>query len=214
MHENYNYNLVRFAYDDYDYSLMSSKAFELWKQVPHFETFYKCTGGVDIGDETDKTIHKVINVAKERGFPHQVLNAAELREKFPQFSGLPDSTLALYQENAGVLNPNKIRRILFDEYPNKDRNTIVQNAQVEKLEEDDTGVYTITTATGQTFRAKKLAICVGAYVKQFLKKHFDLDIKFEVLRMAYFYWKMAEKAKQEGFFRENSVSINNVTWQY
>nr|CAG4709798.1 unnamed protein product [Naegleria fowleri] len=200
--------IIRIAYDDIHYSSMASKSLELWPQVPQFETFYKRTGGLDIGPLSDESINKVVQVSRERGYPHEVLQGQQFRDRFPQFSGLPDDTLAVYQPEAGMLNPNKIRSILLNNDGSAydvEKHRIVEKERVEDLIEDgNSGNFTIVTNKGNRFEAKKLAICVGAYCKNFLKKHFDLDIQFEVLRMCYYYWKIGERGMKENVYMDNS----------
>ena len=190
---------------------MATKALEMWPSVKDFENFFVKTGGLDIGQLDDENVNKVAKVSKERGIEHEVLIGAQLRQKFPQFTGLPDDTLAVYSPEAGILNPNKIRTVLLSDYDHE-KHSIVEKERVESIIEGEDDIITVVTSSGKRFQTRKLSICVGAYSKKFLKQHFDLDIKFEVLRMCYVYWKLTEKAVQENVLTAaNSVSISIIS---
>ena len=68
------------------------------------------TGGLVVGRPTTATsfVERTIDVARERGIPHEVLDADEMRSRWPQVgSGLAGNEVGCHEPSAGVLFPER-----------------------------------------------------------------------------------------------------------
>ncbi|KAL9646342.1 hypothetical protein ABK040_014494 [Willaertia magna] len=198
--------IIRLAYNDPVYSEMSEESLSMWKELKNYQDFFKQTGGLDIGHENELTVNQVINVVKERNISHEILKSNEIRERFPLFKNIPDHHVAVYQPQAGILNPKKIKEKLLLSESINNNTTILQKMNITKIVELDDGSFQLFVKPNNQnqdselqekeetiYHTKKLIICVGAYTKHFLKQHFNLNIKFEVWRMSYVFWKLKQK---------------------
>lgn len=92
------------------------RSHQIWSalQAEHGETLYQPTGGLIMGSADGSSQHhgrpdfvrRTIDLAREHGIAHEVLNAAEVQARFPQFQ-LRGDELAYYEPASGVLRPER-----------------------------------------------------------------------------------------------------------
>jgi sarcosine oxidase len=124
------------------------------------------TGGLMMGSPDSATVAGSLASARAWDLPHELLDTAELRRRFPVFT-VDDGTVALYEERAGVVRPEQtvlehLRRataggadLRFGE-------------RVLDWTADDRGEgVTVRTATGE-HRAASLVVTAGAWAPQLL----------------------------------------------
>jgi len=97
--------IIRLAYaEDPAYVPLLRRAYELWRELEHTvdERLLIVTGGVDAGPEHGEIVQGSLESCREHGIPREVLNADELRARFPGYR-LPNDMVAVYQADAGFV---------------------------------------------------------------------------------------------------------------
>ncbi|MEV7286754.1 N-methyl-L-tryptophan oxidase [Streptomyces sp. NPDC093252] len=137
-------------------------------------------GGLMIGRPESRTVAGSLRSAREWGLPHEMLDAKEIRRRFPTLTPADDE-VALYERRAGLLRPE---------------NTVAAHLQLAgrqgadlRFEEPVTrwkpyrdGVRVRTA--GGTYTADRLVICPGAWAPGLLA---DLGVPIRVERQV-MYW--------------------------
>ena len=92
-------------YEDPAYVPLLLRAYELWRESrPNREMLLSEVGGLMIGRPDSEVVRGSTRSARAYGLKHEILDAAELRRRFPPLS--PDAdTVALYEEKAGFVRP-------------------------------------------------------------------------------------------------------------
>lgn len=99
--------IIRQAYfEGVSYVPLVMRAYELWLQleVETGQALLSEIGGLMIGNRSSKVIKGSIRSAQDHHVDHVVLDAEQIRAKFPQFS-VDSECVGLYEKKAGVLNP-------------------------------------------------------------------------------------------------------------
>jgi sarcosine oxidase len=99
--------VYRQAYFEHpDYVPLLLRAFDLWRELGERSgtELLTVTGGLMIGPPTSRTVAGSRESAETWGLPHALLDAGEIRARFPAFSPGPDE-IALYEANAGFVRP-------------------------------------------------------------------------------------------------------------
>ncbi len=161
----YGYSrIIRYAYDHPVYVGLAKAAFAAWRdfEAESGETIYVRTGGIDFSPPGEPLFAKMVACLAEMNIPHELINADELRRRFPQFQ--PDEDMiALYQADAGVLRAS--RSVQAHVRLARERGAVVR---------DNTPVTAITPVSGgvevrtpdETYSADKLIITSGAWMRR------------------------------------------------
>src|SRR5262245_22953099 len=99
--------IIRQAYyEDPAYVPLLLRAYDLWWQLERDAdaSLLRITGGIMIGPPESQVVAGSIRSAQEHGLQHEILDAAEIRRRLPQFTPGPH-IIALYERLAGVLYP-------------------------------------------------------------------------------------------------------------
>src|SRR3712207_4248941 len=82
------------------------RAYELWERLEEEtgEELMTLSGGLMIGRREDELVSGSMESARAHDLPYELLDAGEIRERFPPFSPNPE-TIALYEEKAGFVRP-------------------------------------------------------------------------------------------------------------
>jgi sarcosine oxidase len=97
--------IIRLAYaEDPRYVPLLRRAYTLWHELEQLagERLLIQTGSIDAGPETGAIVSGSARSCAEPGLPHDVLDAALLRRRFPGYRLAPDM-LAVYQPQGGFL---------------------------------------------------------------------------------------------------------------
>lgn len=95
------------------YSPLSLRSYELWREIEQAtgESLLSITGGLIISSPTEAAKNNVVDFfgntvrsARRYRIAHEILPAADLRRRFPQFS-VHDDEVGYYEYNAGFLRP-------------------------------------------------------------------------------------------------------------
>lgn len=176
--------IIRQAYfEDPAYVPLLRRAYELWEQIEresgqHLMTL---TGGLMIGHPDTEVVRGSIRSAKEHHLPHEILDARDLRRRFPQFNP-DDRTIALYEQKAGFVMPEASVQAHLDR-------AVAHGAEL-RFHEPVLGWQahpvgdgvTVQTAHGE-YTAARLVLAPGAWASGLLKLDLALPVERAVL-----YW--------------------------
>jgi sarcosine oxidase len=172
--------MIRRAYfEDPGYLPLLDAAWSGWERLATAagETFIEVTGGLYGGPADSDVVRGSVGSAELQGIPHEVLDAAEIRRRWPVFTP-GDDVRALFDPGAGMIRPEQaiaaqLRLAAEHDAELRFRERVVDWRPVENghLEvETDLGVY------GADF----LVIAAGAWTGSFVP---DLALPLEVERM-------------------------------
>ena len=98
------------------YAPLVRRSHEIWRELEAEtgESLFLQTGGLILGPRSgaanhhgkDDFVRRTIQVAAKAGIPHDVLDAGEIRARFPQFT-LTGDELAVHEPSAGVVFPER-----------------------------------------------------------------------------------------------------------
>src|SRR3954469_23389424 len=175
--------IIRQSYfEDPAYVPLLLRAYELWDQLETDSEADLMTlaGGLYYGPPDSLTVAGSLRAAREWDLPHEVLDAAEVRRRFPTFDPADDE-VAVFEEIAGFVRPEATVTAHLQLAAARGAELRFEEPALE-WEADGDGVR-VTTATG-THTADHVVICPGAWAPQVLA---DLDVPLVVERQV-MYW--------------------------
>jgi sarcosine oxidase len=99
--------IIRQAYMEHPaYVPLLLRAYELWAQLEREtgETIMTLCGGLMLGAPDSQAVAGATLSAREHGLPYELLDAAEIRRRFPALNPAP-GTQALWEQRAGFVRP-------------------------------------------------------------------------------------------------------------
>lgn len=176
--------VIRQAYFEHPaYVPLLLRTYELWAQIEHEtgEELLTITGGLMIGAPESATVAGSILSAKEHGLFHEIIDAAEIKKRFPPLKPNKEA-IALYEKKAGFVRPEasvnahlqraaQLGATLHFEEPVLDWKTAPGGDGVQ-----------VTTAQ-DCYQAERLVISPGAWALEMLKLDLPLSVERQVL-----YW--------------------------
>jgi sarcosine oxidase len=175
--------IIRQSYfEDPAYVPLLLRAYELWEGLAQDsgQEVYRLTGGLFLGPPDSLTVAGSLRASQEWSLPHEVLDAGQIRSRFPNFTPQPGD-VGLYEAKAGFARPEMTVAAHLD-LAARVGATLRFGEEVQGWSETKTGV-TVTTAAG-TYTAGQLVICPGAWAPQLLA---ELGIPITVERQV-LYW--------------------------
>lgn len=175
--------IIRQSYfEDPAYVPLLLRAYELWAELQQStgREVYRLTGGVFVGPPDCLTVAGSQRAALQWSLPHEMLDAAELRHRFPTFTPSPGD-VALYEAKAGFARPEMTVQAHLD-LAAREGATLRFGEEVQVWADSPRGV-TVTTATG-SYTAGQLVICPGAWAPELLN---ELGIPITIERQV-LYW--------------------------
>ena len=175
--------IIRQAYfEDPAYVPLLLRAYELWERLERDtdQELMTLTGGLMIGRRESELVSGSVRSAEEHGLPYELLDADEIRERFPPFSPDP-GTVALYEKKAGFVRPEETVRAHLDRADALGADLRFEEP-ILSWEALGNGVR-VETPEG-SYEAERLVITPGAWAPQVLG---DLDLPLEVERQV-MYW--------------------------
>lgn len=159
--------IIRLAYaEDPRYVPLLRRAYALWRETELLsgERLLYVTGGLDAGPADGPTVRGALESARRHAIPHEVLDEAGLRARFPAFV-LPAGSAAVYQADAGfVLSERAIAT-----YASLAIGAGAELHGHEPVEgwEAEAEVLEVHTARG-TYRARRLVVTAGAWAAKLI----------------------------------------------
>jgi sarcosine oxidase len=175
--------IIRQAYfEDPAYVPLLFRAYELWEQLEREtgQELMMLTGGLMIGRREGELVSGSVRSAKAHGLPYELLDAGEIKDRFPPFS-LDSKTVALYEEKAGFVRPEEGVKAHLDRAVALGADLRFEEP-VLSWEASGEGVR-VATPRG-SYEAERLVISPGAWAPQLLA---DPRVPLEVERQV-MYW--------------------------
>ncbi|MER7015402.1 N-methyl-L-tryptophan oxidase [Saccharopolyspora sp. NPDC000359] len=149
-----------------EYVPMLLQARELWQELERGgrRVLFQTTGVLSIGSPAIAPMRNVLASVTEHEIPHEVLDAAELRSRFPQHGSITDE-IGVLDRLGGVLRPEPAVR----EAQRRARQAgaeLIDNAPVTGIEDVPGGVRVSTARGSRT--AKSVVVTAGAWAAQLL----------------------------------------------
>ena len=172
--------IIRRAYYEHpDYVPFVDRAYELWRELEKAvdERLLAVTGILEMGAPGSPLLKGSLLSCALHAIPHESLDAAQLRERFPQFQ-VPDFMRAVWQKDAGILAVE--RCILAFRLAAKRAGAVLhEEEEVLSIEHHASGV-TVSTRKGR-YSAAKVIVCAGSWAGRMLA---DLNLPLCVTRQA------------------------------
>ncbi len=175
--------IIRQTYfEDPGYVPLLLRAYELWEKLAADarRDVYRVTGGLFIGPPDCLTVAGSLRASRQWDLPHELLDAAEITGRFPNFTPDPGD-IALYEAKAGFVRPELTVRAHL-ELAEKSGATLQFGEPVLDWNQTTAGVH-VTTPLG-SYSAEQLVICPGPWATQVLGR-FGVPIAVERTVM---YW--------------------------
>ena len=176
--------IIRLAYSEGpDYVPLLLRAYELWETLEEEtgEDLMTLTGGLMIGPPGSKFFAGSTRSAEEHGLPYEVMDAPELKRRYPVFEPTPE-TVALFEERAGFLRPEASVKAHLDRAASLGADLRFEE-EILSWEPTESGVR-VETASG-TYEAERLVVSAGAWAPKLLA---DLGLPLEVTRQILFWF--------------------------
>lgn len=181
------------------YTPLALRSYELFKQIEKEAScnLLETTGMLTISS-TDKTLieseanffDNTVAAAKRFGVKHDLLDAAEVRTRFPQFN-IADSERAYYEHAAGYLNPEECIRAQL-KLAREAGASIQAPERLISFREEKSGVHVETDR--EIYSAKSLVLAAGPWLPNFLPN--ALEKLFKVYRMTVSWFDVADVYEQ------------------
>ncbi len=156
--------IIRSVYTEHpSYVPLVRRSFELWRDLERQtgQHLLTMTGGLDIGTADGSLIQGSLAACEEHGIEHRILSGSAVNREFPAFS-LPNDFVGVSYPEAGILWPEQCNRAHAQAARNLGA-TILENTAIAGIEPAGDHV-TVTTANGDTYRAKQLVVTAGAWI--------------------------------------------------
>lgn len=172
-------------YEDPAYVPILLRAYELWNQIER-ETgrkFLTITGGLMIGSSTSAVVSGSYRSAKEHSLEHEVIDANEIRRRYPPFAPAT-GTVALYEAKAGFVRPEEAVCAFLD-CATALGATLRFEEEVCSWESDSSGNRVRVVTAHGAYEAGHLIITAGAWLPRVLA---DLKLPLKIERQVQFWF--------------------------
>ncbi len=144
------------------------RAYRCWRRIEAAtgKPLLRVTGGLFVGAEGGPFVAKSKQSADIHGVPYELLNAAEIRRRFPAFRPA-DGTVGFFEPGAGILGPEACVRACLD-YAAAGGVELKFDEPLERWEASGAGVA-VTTSRGR-YTAAKLLLATGPWMLDVLGK--------------------------------------------
>lgn len=176
--------ITRQAYfEDPAYVPLLLRAYELWDQLcaDSGSDVLVRTGGVFLGRPDSRTVAGSLRAAQEWGLAHELLDAAEVRRRFPTLRPTEDE-VGLFEAAAGFARPEATVAAHLQLAGRRGAELHFDEPALDWAATADGGVR-VRTAVGE-YTAGALVICPGAWAPELLA---ELAVPFTVERQV-MYW--------------------------
>jgi sarcosine oxidase len=171
-------------FEDPAYVPLLLRAHDLWERLAadSGRDLIRLCGGLYLGNPDGETFAGAQRAAREWSLPHEVLDAAEVRRRFPAFTPGPD-VAALYEARAGFVRPEETVTANLELAAAAGADLRFETPALEWTAADGGDGVTVRTAD-QAFTASRLVICPGPWAPALLA---DLGVPLRVERQV-MYW--------------------------
>ena len=173
------------------YIPLALRSYELWREIETLtgRSLLTITGGLIISSRSPHAVSHVagffdntVAAARRHGIAHELLDAAQIRARFPAFD-VRDDEMGYHERDAGFLRPEECVAAQLD-LAARHGARIHRDEKVERFEEKH-GVVRVTTAHGE-YVAKQLILAAGPWIRELLGDEYARH--FAVTRQALFWF--------------------------
>jgi len=171
------------------YTPLAQRSHQIWRELEAAtgtELLTECGGLIMSSGSEEKSFHgaaffpTTVEAARRRNIPHELLDAEQIRRRFPQFA-IDDTTRGYFEPSAGFVRPEACIRAELAQA--KDNGAGIRlDEPVQKIEQLGNTVR-VTTAQGR-YTADRLVVAAGPWLTQLLP---ELARHFKVYRQV-LYW--------------------------
>jgi len=156
--------IIRLAYYEHpSYVPLLRRAYALWRELENSvgERLLIITGSIDAGLADSVTVQGSLLSCKQHHLPHELLDAAALRARFPGYQ-LAADMVGVYQADGGFLlcEQSVVAHVMAAQELGAE---VHARERVVEWRSDDQGV-SVTTTRG-SYRAAKLVVTAGAWAR-------------------------------------------------
>jgi sarcosine oxidase len=155
--------IFRYAYDQLVYARMAVRALELWRELEQEAgtQLYWPTSMIDFGAPDAAKMTRVEAVLREISEPFEVMDAAGMAGRFPQWRPRADWKM-IYSETGGIVQPTLTLEVLHA-LARMHGATLLEHTPVVQLDLSDPKAPALQTKWGK-FTTAKLIITAGAWL--------------------------------------------------
>lgn len=175
--------VIREVYGEHPaYVPIVQHAYRLWRRLEEEAgapgSLLRVIGGISIGRPESETLAGVELSSREHGLPYELLEAGEIRARWPQFNPSPEMAGA-YDPNAGALFLEPCLRAMLDDAARRGARFRMREP-VRKWHPDGEGIRVHTDA-GE-YSAGRIVFAAGAWNRRWLSKlNLPLRVERQVL---------------------------------
>ena len=161
--------VIRLAYfEDPAYVPLLRRSYELWRRLEEQtgRKLLQITGGLMIGAPDSEVVSGSLRSAREHHLDHEMLDAKQLRRRFPAFTPAP-GTVALFENEAGVVFPEEAIRAHLDIAVDTGAH-VHFDERVEEWTVASSGRIDVRTSRGR-YECDRLVLAPGAWASQLFK---------------------------------------------
>jgi sarcosine oxidase len=154
---------IRLGYFEHpSYVPLARAAYEGWYELERLtgETVLTRTGVLEMGKPGSAIVDGSLAASRLHGLEHELLHAAEIRRRYPQFT-LPDNYTAVWQPDGGFVRPELANRLHL-ELAERAGATVIENRKVMAIEPDAHSVR-IVLEDG-AIEAGSVIVAAGAWI--------------------------------------------------
>src|SRR5262245_4881993 len=170
--------IIRLGYFEHpSYVPLLRQTYALWREFERAarRTLMHITGIIEIGRPDSELVTGTLQASRQHGLPHEVLDAAETRRRFPAFR-IPDDFVGVFQPDGGFLEvePSLHAMIALA----RTRGAEVRTDTVVRSVRPSAGGVRIETSSGDIETAAAI-VAAGPWIKTLLP---DLAVPIRVTR--------------------------------
>jgi len=158
--------IIRLAYHEHSsYVPLLRRSYELWRELEADagEPLLIITGSLEGGSEDGPMFRGALAAAVEHDLAHEVLDADEIRHRYPAYANLDPGTRVVYQPEGGFLMAERTMQAHLDGARAAGADLRFREP-VHAWEAIGDGVR-VTTDAG-SYEADRLVICAGAWARR------------------------------------------------
>lgn len=208
--------IIRLAYAHPAYIKLARSAFRHWTEIEADagEQLVFLTGGLDLACAGHKSFENRVSSLQKEGVPHEVIDAAEIRLRYPQFR-ISNDTMGLVQADAGIVRADRAVQAMA-KLVQKLGGAVIDNQTVRSINITDSGATVLTDAA--TYSCSKLIVTAGAWAAPICSK-FGLILPLTVTHEQYAFFQPSRKELFEVgtfpvFIHFSSDASSEVTCRY
>jgi sarcosine oxidase len=161
--------VIRLAYFEHPaYVPLLHRAYELWRRLEAQTGRHvlQITGGLMIGSPDSEVVSGSLRSAREHQLDHEMLDADQIRRRFPAFTP-PAGTVALLENAAGIVFPEEAIRAHLDVAADNGAH-VHFDERLADWEPGASGRIIVTTSRGR-YECERLILAPGAWAPSVFK---------------------------------------------